>query len=234
MRVAALLLLIGCGRVDFDVPTDGMGVGGYLTPVEVQRGFNFNSSGASSITITLPNPSAEGDLIIIGSASFYDTVSITDDAGNAYVSAGLEAQNTISDISEIWYAKASNAGATVVTIVYSDVNVVVAWALEYANMDLVDPLAAGAMADVDNALATATSPDVSTTIPGSVVFAVGPTEGEIVALDSPTPFSGLGIADGDVAAVLIAATVGTYTASWDVSPPGAWSLSSAVFVPARR
>jgi len=182
---------------------------------------------------TIP-ATGSGHLIVVGWSSAWGTIptigAITDNAGNAYVEAGgARAVDSSVGMVDIWYAKNSASGATIVTITPnpSGTNgVAVVW--EFSGLDTVSPL--DQVGVLNSQPAPATSPtsgaSVTTTAPVEAVVSVtapqwfignllgGSNFTQDFLLDSPSgssPYYSTGWAH------LITSSTGTYSANW-----GSW------------
>ena len=194
-----------------------------------------SNAGATSLTIPA---TGTGNLIVVGlmfNGGTY-TTSVSDDAGNAYVSADAKAY--VSDYStDIWYAVNSKPGATVVTPTFADSPIhveITVWEV--------------------SGISTS-APDVTNTSSGSVTLNNIPGPAVITAQDGdfivsilfgvPATISGMSPGNeftndfttwGNGWAHITSNSVpaGTHQASWFTSTPqGVYCASTVAFRPAQ-
>jgi hypothetical protein len=159
---------------------------------------------------------------------------VTDNAGNPYVSASAGATwaSTGFDHIEIWYAKDSLPGATLLTVMGPGGPNREVWFMEVAGMDLIAPL--DVVATVSDAPATAfpIAPPVTPTTAASFVVSVGDFAGGVSGVQVGNPFHALAILDGNNTAYYVAGAPGTYGAVWDDGTVSSYCASTAAFKPA--
>ena len=215
----------GCGRIDFTPLVDA-------GPQLVQT-VSMTQTGTSPIAIPIV-ATAAGDLLIVATGNFSNAAainSITDDAGNTYVSAN--ALSTSSDapmnIVEIFYAASSKAGATTLEIRSGGSMTRDVWFFEVAGMEQVDPL--DVVATSNNALEPpnpAAPPVVPTQLP-SLVVSTGDFVGESSGLDAVSSFTALPLQSGNDTAFMFAVAPGSYGAVWDDGNDGTYCASTVAF-----
>jgi hypothetical protein len=218
----------------------GFPASGYITPVKIQT---KTSTGSSSTTISITvTATGAGNLLVVGvsnwrSAGNIHVNTITDNATagtNTYISANALSQDTTGHTtSEIWFAKNSNSGATTVTITLSgagDSNN--AWFAEFSGMDQSSPLDRKAMFNTQPANTLVSSPLVTPSTVPSVVFSISGVANFESGLHTGSPFTSMGILNGDGMAYLITSASGNYGAIWDQGSAGTWNASTVSFKPA--
>jgi len=194
------------------------------------------ASKAGGITsVTIP-ATGTGHLIAVammfnGSTS---VASVSDNAGNAYVSAGARATSGTNSV-EIWYAQNSVAGATMITpnFVGSPSSVeITAW--EVSGVLSMAPDATNTASGTVT-LANTPGPAVKTTLAGdfviSVLFAINTNFNAISSGNEFTnDFSTYG--NGWAHITSNSSSAGTHQASWVTSSPnGAYCASTVAFAP---
>jgi hypothetical protein len=234
-----------CGRIGFGSLITGDGGGpnedGHthasdapaVAPHEVQFAKNFNTTNISQLSVTLPQPTAAGDLVVVAAGGYGAIASVDDDAPggtSAYQDTGAIATDSNTDYSDIWFAPASRPGATTVTVHMTVSNVITLWVAEFAGF-AASPLGSAEIGHDNTASTTLTSPDLVVQVPASLVFVLAGMDTETVSPMSTT-FTDLGQQNSDDVAYLIASAPGTYTAAWTLTPAAVWVTSGVVFVPA--
>jgi hypothetical protein len=224
-----------CGRVRFDTveATDARTLDANGPPVAppyvVQTAIGFDL--ASSVVVAL-SPTGADHLLVVAIATYVGVASVTDDAGDTYAVAQTQG-DTNADDAELWYAKASAAGATAVTVELATSNNTVVWVIEVANMDSDAPLLDESGASVATSATTASGEPVPISIDDTFVVGVGAGGAGFNSLANGPEFDGLEIEFGDAAAYALAGEPGSYAPSWNVSAGAAWSISTAAFSPER-
>lgn len=196
-----------------------------------------NTSTAGSATLTIP-ATGTGNLIAVALMFNGGTYvnSISDDAGNVYVSANAKAA-VGNGSTEIWYAVNSKPGATVVNPTFADspthVEITV-W--EVSRISTSAPDVANTSSG-NLTLDNTPGPAVTTTQPDdfilSILFAVGTS---ISGISSGNEFTNDFMTDGNGWAHITSrsARAGTYQASWITSTPqGMYCASTVAFRPAK-
>lgn len=243
MTRAALLFLAACGRIGFepqasiDSSLDGeLATDAFVARPELVQARGLRLGGPSTMAIGLA-PTRAGSLLVVGTLNFNinaiaePTVSITDDAGNTYVSANCRALWTGDDGAvEIWYASNARAGATTVTINSAGPTSRSTWVLEFANMDPSAPVDdVGTFNDAPGG-GTVAGPSVSPSRPFAVIVSVILISGVVTQVSPGDEFINLEIINGDAAAYVITDRLGTYAASWDAPGSDNNSSSTAAFL----
>jgi hypothetical protein len=246
-----LVLAAGCGRVGFTALGDGSphphgdggasdalsgdgGSGGSLALVTTGTAF-LAPNGSTTATVTTA-PVGAGHLLIIPIVIYASTassiVSVTDNAGNNYVSGGAlcsagSGNNSVG--TDVWYAKNTTAGATMVSVTFSANRGAVVWLLEVAGADPAAPLEASAKVQLPGA-ATAPAPSVSTTSAHAVVVSViGTTNGNVTSLQNGSPFTMFPLQSGNDAAYDLVNAPGSYGAVWNEGAQSNDCASTAAF-----
>jgi hypothetical protein len=159
-------------------------------------------------------------------------VSITDNAGNTYAEAGnaLSVDGVAGSVADIWYAKNSSPGATILTITPNSVVTnggAVIW--EFSGVDPSAPLEqtailnnqAATTAPSGAAVTTSGNSDVVISLAGVAGNATGIVTGNAFVNDSTLKLNGW--------AHLITSGGGTYAPQWNQSPAGTYLSSTAAF-----
>lgn len=188
-----------------------------------------------STTCTIPS-TGTGNLLVIGwgstSGGGSTTISsITDNAGNIYAEAsGARAANsTQNDMGDIWYAKDSVAGATVLTITPNPSGAsgtAVIW--EFAGADQTAPLDQAVALDSQAASATPSGAPVTTTAANELIVSVAWVQGTVNSILSGNVFTNDSTATGNGWAHYVASVPGTHQAQWS-STLGTYASSSVSF-----
>jgi hypothetical protein len=190
-----------------------------------------------SATCTIPATGA-GHLIVVGfqiggGANTATTVSgITDNVGNSYAEAGaaLSIDTAAGSVADIWYAKASIAGATKLTVTPSLAVTnggVVVW--EISGIDTTAPLDRTATLSNQPSSGTPSGASVTTTAASEVVISLATVAGNITGIASGNTFVGDSALKGNGWAHLVTSAVGSYAAKWNESPAGTFASSTASF-----
>jgi len=176
-------------------------------------------------TCTIPATGA-GHLIVVawgsnngGGAS--TITSITDNAGgggNVYVQApgARSVETTINFNMDLWYAKNSKSGATIVTITPSPIGTsgeAVIW--EFSGVDTVSPLDQTATLNSQPATITPTGAAVTIASPNEVIVDVAIVAGWASGIYSGNPFINDATLNGNGWAHLLTSSSGTYASQWD-------------------
>lgn len=238
----ALLALGSCGRVGFervaavgDATVDG--VSGPDSPDASTASFALvqkSSSSASSMSSMIAIPkTANGDLVVVGVAQESDTTStvatITDDAGNSYVSTNQRSVDaSCNNTTEIWYATNVVADASTVHITMSAAVTIEVWVAEFAGPSGTAPLDTGAIANTQPNGPTIAAPVVTPSSPDALVISTAASCGAISAIQPGNPFTALAILNGENTAYYVAHAAGTYGAVWSYSG-GSWDGSTVAF-----
>ena len=154
-------------------------------------------------------------------------VNVVDDAGNVYVSSNASATASDGD-NEIWYARDSLAGATMVTVTWSATSNLELWVAEVSGVDTTNPIDAIGAIPVGTATTTLQAPVVAPSTPHAFVFSV--VQGlSLTGITSGNPFTALPSVEGDDAAYDCTTTLGDYGAEWNESSPGPLTAATAAF-----
>jgi hypothetical protein len=238
-RVDCGSLSDGCGGTDCSTCTspqtcdgggtaNGCGASGPLAFVQSAQNF-MNSS--PSITISLSNATHAGDLLIVGTTvnNTTDTVSaISDNMGNAYVSATQKATFTGNETgsSDVWYAKNIAAGVTSVTVQWPNTERGLAYVIEVSGASTTSPLSIGATRNNQASTSSPMAPAVSTSGNAFVVSVINVSNSVCGA--SP-PFTGLPVTNANDLAYAHVTTNGSYGASFAGSNVGQWCATTVAF-----
>jgi hypothetical protein len=186
---------------------------------------------------SLPIPATGSGHLIAVALMFNGTTSvasISDNAGNAYVSASARAVSGSNSV-EIWYAQNSAAGATVVTPNFVSAPTSIEIAIWEVSGVLSMPLDAANTASGTITLNNTPGPAVTTTKAGDFVVSV------LLALNAP--FTGISegneftndfttFGNGWAHITSNSSSAGTQQASWSTSSPtGAYCASTVAFAP---
>jgi hypothetical protein len=224
MMLLGLLGLVGCGQ----------GAIFYGSSWAV-----VNSASNAGAISSLTNPATgTGNLIVVGlmfNGGTYVT-SVSDDAGNTYISAGARAYVGIAS-TEIWYAVNSKPGATVVTPTFADSTThveITVW--EVSGISTLAPDAINTTSG-SITLDNTPGPAVTTAHAGdfivSILFAVDTT---ITGISTGNEFTNDFTTDGNGWAHITSnsAPAGTHQASWYTpTPQGVYCASTVAFRPAQ-
>jgi len=187
-----------------------------------------------STTCTIPS-TGSGNLLVVGWASTGGAgsttiTSVTDNAGNSYVEVQpVRATDTnVNDMGDVWYAKNSASGATVLTITPNPSGTsgtAVIW--EFSGIDTTSPLDQTAV--LDSQAATSTPSGAAVTVPANeLIVSIGWVQGSVTGGVSGNVFTNDSTATGDGWAHYIASAAGTYNAQWN-SSHGTYASSTVSF-----
>jgi hypothetical protein len=186
-----------------------------------------------SATCTIP-ATGTGNVLVVGWAGggAATIAGIADNAGNLYTEAGnARASDTGTNVmTDIWYAKNSQPGATALTITPSPSGTsgaAVIW--EFSGVDPGSPLDQTAVVNNPSASATPVGASVVTTSPAEVIVSLANVLGTVTGITSGNSFSNDSTVNGDGWAHLITASAGTFTPQWNASTSGTYSSSTASF-----
>ena len=157
---------------------------------------------------------------------------VTDNAGNNYaeVSAARAVDSVPNNMTDLWYAKNSLAGTTVLTINPNPTatrGTAVIW--EFSGVDPTAPLDQMAVLNSQAATTTPSGAPVATTSASEVVISVANVQGTVTGMLSGNSFTGDSTANGNGWAHLIASATGTYAAQWTNSASGTYASSTVSF-----
>jgi len=158
--------------------------------------------------------------------------SVNDNVGNVYLEAGNARASDASanTMADIWYAKNSLAGATVVTITPSPsgtAGTALIW--EFSGVDPNSPLDQTAVINSQAATTTPLGASVVTTSPAEVVISVANVQGTVTGINSGNPFTNDSTANGDGWAHFITASAGSYAPQWTKNTSGTFCSSTVSF-----
>lgn len=174
-----------------------------------------------------------GNLIVVAWASSgvagTTIAGISDNAGNVYSQApGARAGNSATDeVLDIWYAKNSKPGATVLTLTPNSTGrygAAVIW--EFSNVDTTAPLSQVAVLNDQSSSTSPWGPSITTSTSGELLVSAMVGSGTVTGIFSGNTFKNDSLLMGDGWAHLIASAPGTYRAQW--SNTGGTYLGSAV------
>jgi len=197
---------------------------------------HVTSCGPQSFPSTCSIPSTgSGNLIVVGiqmSANNATTISsVTDSAGNVYAEAGAaRAIDTVAGtVADIWYAKASVAGTTSLTISPSastSNGLAVIW--EFSGVDPTAPL--DQVAVLNNQASTSVVSGAAVTVTSSIeaIVSIAVVGNSVSGIASGNAFVNDSTLQGNGWAHLITSSTGTYSAQW-TPPAGTYAASTASF-----
>jgi hypothetical protein len=215
----AVVMIVAAGCRGFFDPHGGnwgdaaVDMPGAAMPVVV------NTRVGNSTTGTLTTPPlaiGAGDLIVLGMAS--DGVDATigavnDSLGNAYAPVGVRL-TSVTHAAEIWYVANALPGTTTVTVSFSSSYSTTVWLAELSGMNSSAPLDSIMTTSAVGA-GDANGPAITTSVANELVFVVMAPDYDVVSgLVPGSPFVELPVSNGKGSAYLIAATPGTYMATW--------------------
>jgi hypothetical protein len=208
LKLAALVVLAACGRIDFETSTS--------TPAFVQSPAVAKQT---SSQIVVPASTSAGHLLVVAvdlDKPGAPVMSIDDVAGNTYVSAGARAKDSaVGFATELWYAADTRAFSGDITITLASSNATFVWVAEFAGMATSSPLAAASTLDTGvPEQGTTTSQTITTTVPDELVFVLNANDAGVTAIASGNPFTALPVFAGDDSAYAILTEPGTYSAVW--------------------
>lgn len=237
LALLGMLGLVGCGQVSIFHGNTATSGGGGGTGSSGWSVVNSASNSGSITSLTIP-ATGSGNLIAVALMFNGGTsvASISDDAGNSYVSAGARAVYGIAS-TEIWYAVNSNSGATLITPTFAGspthVDITV-W--EVSGISTAAPDAANTSSG-NLTLDNTPGPAVTTTQAGdfvlSILFAI---DTDLSGISSGNEFTNDFTTDGNGWAHITSnsAPPGSHQASWYTSTPkGIYCASTAAFRPAQ-
>ncbi|MBZ5634655.1 MAG: hypothetical protein LAO55_16150 [Acidobacteriia bacterium] len=195
---------------------------------------NCGSGPFPGTVCTIPATSS-GNLIVVGiqkgmaGGAAITVASVTDNAGNVYAEAGAaRATVSIGYVGDIWYAKNSVAGATSVTVAFSQsVSQAGAVIWEFSGADQTAPLGQTAVLNDQPASTNVSGAVVTTTSTGELVVSIAAVS------DSVTGSTNAFINDSALMtngwAHLIASAPGLYGAQWNQAVAGTYCTSTVSF-----
>jgi hypothetical protein len=189
------------------------------------------------LTCTIP-ATGSGNLLVVawestnnGSGATVIT-SIVDNVNNVFSEAGnakaVDAgPNTMADL---WYAKNSRSGATVLTIAPNPSGTLGSATIwEFSGVDTTAPLDQTGVLNSQAATTTPSGAPGITTSGGELVVSIISVGGTVAGVFSGNAFTNDSTANGNGWAHLITSSPGTYTAKWNASPSGTYLASTVSF-----
>ena len=225
----AMLGFVGCGQVAIFRGSSGSGSSGWAI-------VNSASNSGSITSLTIP-ATGTGNLIVVALMFNGGTsvASVSDDAGNTYISTGARAVVGIAS-TEIWYAASSKPGATLITPTFagSPTHVeITVWEVSGISVSALD---VANTATGNLTLNDTPGPAVTTTQAGdfvvSILFAI---DTDLSGISSGNEFTNDFTTDGNGWAHITSnsAPAGSHQASWYTpTPKGIYCASTAAFLPA--
>ncbi len=168
---------------------------------------------STSVTVTLPQLSSPGDLVIVATSTDSDggVVSVLDDQENAYERIIGPVMWAAQFQTELWVAKNIQTGATrlsvTVTQTAPSVNVFIVYANEYSGLDPDAPLDQMGVA-VGTGSDPIQSPTRTTRFPNELIF--GHTEGSFWEVDAVAGWNVCNTAEINSEVDKVVATIGDY------------------------
>jgi hypothetical protein len=185
-------------------------------------------------TCSIPS-TGNGNLLVVGWASTGGAgatviASVTDNAGNNYLEAGTAraVDANANDMGDVWYAKNSLPGATVLTITPNPTGTVgtaVIW--EFSGVDITAPLDQTAVLSSQAATTAPLGAPITTTSANELVVSTAYVLGAVTGILSGNAFTNDSTATGDGWAHFIASSPGSYSAQWttDLGTYGSTTVS---------
>jgi hypothetical protein len=224
MRRLVLVALAACGRVGFNSSVDA---GGSLAIRQTMSLLSASNPVGLSIGAT-----GAGNLLVLATSNITSTEvvsSLTDDAGNTYVSAGSNYTDKSVTVGEVWYAASSNPNATELTIANPNGVLRELWFVEVVGARLASPLDAVATISDAPQVAPVSSPPVTPTSYPAIVIAQMNVSGSIGGLACGSEFVALPLLHGDDTAYQIVGVPGTYQATWNAPTESLYGAASVAF-----
>lgn len=196
---------------------------------------HVTSCGPKTFPATCSVPSTgSGNLLVVGWSSANGSMtiaSVTDGAGNVYLEAGAaKSIDSVSNImADVWYAKNSLSGASVLTITPSSSGTpgtAVIW--EFSGADTNSPLNQTAVLNSQTVTTSAIGASVMTSA-SEVVVSVAAFQGSESGISAGNSFSNDSSASGDGWAHLITSSAGTYQPQWNSSSGGTYCSTTVSF-----
>ena len=221
-------LLAACGRIGF-APCVGCTASDAPGPVGIEQ--TATTLGTETITFM---PTHGGDLLVVGIITLDGVLSaITDDAGNTYRSANVDATPAAGCGlgAALWYAANARPATTInITLIGgSNANVPGAWLVEVTGASA--PVA-GMQASAQQATGVITVPDITAPAGTAVFSTVTVCNNNLVGVHFGSPFMGLPAASGAGAtAYVVVNASGSYGAAWDLlnANPASWGGATVAF-----
>lgn len=214
MRWLLLVMLAGCGRVDFesrratDAAVDTVTIDA-LPPRVVAR-TTRESPTSAALAIEIP-PVQVGSLVVVAIASHDGRpVSSVTSAGTPFTSAGVRAEMA-NTASELWYSYGA-AGQGLVTVAFAQPSNFDVWVVELAGLAGPPVAMAAGCVQYPPAVARAAVPAA----PGQLVFGVSMLAFPAFENGLDAPFTSLGDLTGNGAAYYVPDAPGSYGPQWQV------------------
>ena len=199
----------------------------FPTSSYVQAVANKASGSASSFSISFPNNTVAGDIILVGfDYSTSATVSsVSDSQGNAFTQVGTPLTSPGGNHSLVYYAKNIKGGANTVTVSLSGNSpYVLVYLTEYFGLNPTNPI--DAQAGAVGAAGPVSSGNATTTVAGDVIY--GQCWGD-VACTAGSGFMARSTFDGNLIEDAIAGNPGTYAATGTAG--GGWTMQMVALKP---
>jgi hypothetical protein len=231
LELVAILVVIGCGRVGFDSPSDTgrPPCQATATPVFVRGTCAEDTGGATSIAATL-DVTAQNTLVVV--ADFDSTVAsptIFDSRGNSFRAVSAAPARSVRQSAWIWYATIESSGSDSITVMLGPITASITIYLhEYAGL-AVDPFG-GFVTDSGTGTELAT-PRVVTTDPNEVLLAHGCIFSSLVT-GGDGAFQERERCNGNMTQDRIASVPGLYGTTFDASDTNTWLASLVALRPA--
>lgn len=227
------------GKVDASKPPKPTDAGADAPSSEVIPTVVQTGTGHAKGTIPAAvAPTKAGNLVVVAIANEHNgggpVKSITDNVGNAYVSADARSSDgTCDDGSEIWFAKDVKAGATTVTVTMTNADLAQGqeaevWVIEASGLSKDAPLDVKATTSNGAQTSTITAPPVTPTVKRALVVSTATACEEVTSV--APPFTGLTILEGEGAAWLVTSDRGSFGAVW-TAVSGTFNASTVAFKP---
>ena len=238
------VIAASCGRLGFDRPggdasqdgRDGDAQGGSHDGPAASRWLLITTEAIANSTMFPIAPTGSGNLIVleIASRTLGNTVTgITDNApngGNIYAAIPQgRAVNGVESL-EIWYAKGSQSGATVIDVaVTGAITSLVLW--EVAGIRTDAPLDTADKLDAQPATTTPVGPSLTTIAPGDFIVSVVISQNSITGIHAGNEFTQdqMTQLDGWGHLTASSAAAGTHQAQWDQPTSGSYCANAAAF-----
>ena len=188
-------------------------------------------SNEDSSTLTIPATGAGHLIVVAVETSDLAGTGVTDNAGNTYVAVpmgrGVDASENLGI--ELWYAKASIAGATVITASAPTVWAIAMW--EVAGISTTSPLGAANKLDNQAASTTPVGASVTAVTAGEFIVSVAIVGNVVSGLSAGSRFTNDHTSYGNGWAHLTSATepAGMYQAQWTQPNAASYCSASAAF-----
>jgi RHS repeat-associated protein len=200
---------------------------------------NYTTTAQSSITVTLPANVTAGDALVLMVAdnpiSPMPTVSAVTGGGVTWVKGAAGGSSATGD-DEVWYGVGSSGGSGTTTItatMTAGTDMLAAYAAEFSGVATTSPLDAANTASGNSA--TATSPTLTTTIPGDLVFETSNLFDTVTSSPSAPWTDANGPSDGSYyfnpMAYRTDPTTGPTSTSWGQGSSAPWATAAIALKP---